>query len=162
MQMFRGWGFDTGGVHRINRLPADHAAYSDKDTDHRIVYDYTKRAVLSKQLPNSIVFGLPRSYTLSTPPRSEFRLDVHAPNQNNEAKRSRRASPVFIHIHQLPNDQTMIIQSFLPATFLAANDQVQIQQKIGNRWDDVDSVNPATDWHVITDYLNTFSTWQAV
>ncbi|MCX7096280.1 MAG: type III-B CRISPR module RAMP protein Cmr1 [Methylococcales bacterium] len=162
IQLFRGWGFDAGGGHRINRIPANHNAYSHKQTDHDIVYDYTERAVLTKQLPESITFGLPRSYNLSTRPRSEFRLDVQATNQNDEAKRSRRASPVFIHIHQFPNEETMIIQSFLPATFLAVNDQVQIQQKIGNRWDNVDSVNPATSWQVITDYLNTFSTWQAV
>lgn len=158
MQLFRGWGVDAGGGHRINRVPANHTAYSYKQTDHVIVYDYSKRAVLTKQLPESITFGLPRSYNLSTRPRSEFRLDVHAANQN----RSRRASPVFIHIHQFPNEESMIVQSFLPATFLAINDQVQIQQKIGNRWNSVDIVNPATSWQVITDYLKTFSTWQAV
>jgi hypothetical protein len=71
---------------------------------------------------------------------------------------------VFIHVHQFPDNQTMIMQSFLPATFLATNDKVQIQQKIGNRWDEIDTVSPSpnTDWQVITDYLQTFTTWQVV
>ncbi len=160
MQMFRGWGFDAGAGHQINHKPANHAAHTKKRTDHNIVDDYAKPAVPTKQLPKSITFGLPRSYKLSN--GCEFKLDVHAPSKNNEAKRSRRASPMFIHIQQFPNDETMIIQSFLPATFLAANDQVQIQQKIGNHWGVVDNITPATNWQVIREYLKTFSTWLAV
>jgi CRISPR-associated protein Cmr1 len=171
MQRFRGWGFKRNGndrngqphVHKINEQIVNHAAHSHKQTDHDIVYDYANRTVRTKQLPKSITFGLPRAYKLSNG-GGEFKLDVHAANQHDEAKRSRRASPVFIHVHQFPNNDSMIIQSFLPATFLAANDQVQIQQKIGNRWDEIGNVTLTTDWQVINDYLSTFNppNWQTV
>jgi CRISPR-associated protein Cmr1 len=155
MQMFRGWGFDAGHGHCINGLPAKHAAHIDKTTDHNIVDDYARPAVRTKQLPNSISFGLPRSYKLSN--GNEFRLDATG------AQRSRRASPVFIHVHQFSNGQSMVIQSFLPATFLPVTDQVQIQQKAGNRWNNIATVTPSPpNWIVIQDYLALFTSWLVV
>ena len=170
MQKFRGWGFSVDGIklHKINGELALPKAYPCKQTDHGIVYDYTK-AVPPKQLPKSITFGLPRAYKLSNG-GGEFKLDVLAYDKNGKEekinKRSRRASPVFIHIHQFPNNdnESMIIQSFLPATFLPATDKIQIKQTSGGtgQWD----VSPSspTDWQVIDDYLKltAFSTWDRV
>lgn len=156
MQMFRGWGFNNGNGHRINRIVVNHDCHTYKRTDHQIIYDYADNRILNKRLPNSISFGLPRSYALSTIPRKEFRLNATGD------KRSRRASPLFIHVHQFPNKQTMIIQSFLPATFLPTTDQVEIQQKVGKKWNSVACVTPVNNWDVINEYLALFNTWQEV
>jgi hypothetical protein len=58
----------------------------------------------------------------------------------------------------------MIIQSFLPATFLPTSDKVEIQQKVGNRWNSVDHITPVNNWNVINEYLALFQApqWQAV
>lgn len=168
MQIFRGWGFSrNGGEHLINGVAANHSAYSCKQADHDVVYQYLDRTP-STQLPKSYIFGLPRSYNLSTTPRRELKLDVSAIDstngKNDTNKRSRRASPLFIHVHQFPNNESMIIQSFLPATFLPSQDIVQVKQKIGDNWRDITDipVNAVTDWQVINEYLNLFSDWQEV
>jgi CRISPR-associated protein Cmr1 len=160
MQMFRGWGYkrNDADVHRINGLEVNHTVHKDKDDDHTFIYEYADHGITPKKLPNSISFGLPRSYKLSGANGSEFKLEATGD------KRSRRASPVFIHVHQFPTKQTMIIQSFLPATFLPTTDQVEIQRKVGNRWNSVACVTPKNNWNVINEYLALFKTpqWQEV
>jgi CRISPR-associated protein Cmr1 len=159
IQMFRGWGYgNNGGNHKINGQEVNHTAHKEKTNDHTIIYEYTNKSITSKKLPNSISFGLPRSYKLSGANGAEFKLEATGD------KRSRRASPVFIHVHQFPNKQTMIIQSFLPATFLPTSDKVEIQQKVGNRWNSVDHITPVNNWNVINEYLALFQApqWQAV
>jgi len=141
MQMFRGWGASFNNKpHAINRKPAKHNAYKEKESDHQIVYDYIDNQQ-HNLLPKSIVFGLPRTYGLSNNSvirnnpnkrgRKEFKLELA-----NEG-RSRRASPVVMHIHQLNNNEIILIQTVFSGYIFPKNDYLKISQKINQRFQEI-------------------------
>jgi hypothetical protein len=64
--------------------------------------------------------------------------------QNTSLKLQRRASPLFIHIHQVQqNGPAYGVMFMLPAQFLPANDQVEIKGSGTKR------VSPNVDWNVM-------------
>jgi len=97
--------------------------------------------------PRRVVFGLPHNYFFSS---TDSKVDI--PGQG--ATWERRASPLFIHIHQFPTGKCALIQSLLPAEFLP--DGVQVRMKPDRAR--IQNVNPGVDWSVITDYLDRFAT----
>ncbi|SDU13385.1 CRISPR-associated protein, Cmr1 family [Pseudomonas pohangensis] len=95
------------------------------------------------QLPKRAVFGLPHNYRFSSGPS----LQINP--QNN----GRRASPLFIHIHQFPDGQCVAIQILLPGNFLPANTAVELKGK-GHRPNLLRT--PQVDYQVIHEYLDNF------
>ncbi|MCI5144801.1 MAG: type III-B CRISPR module RAMP protein Cmr1 [Candidatus Electrothrix sp. AR3] len=171
-QLFRGWGFkhlNSQKPHKVNEIRAHHSSYGDKQKDHDLVYELAGKTS-SATYPKSTVFGLPRSYGLSGfDTKKEITLEPiamsgSAPEQKN--KRSRRASPLFIHIHKFPSGKSIIVQTFLPAVFLPPKDQIEVTEKRGGGRNTLHqlSVQKKTDWTVITEYLqqNAFKDWEVV
>ncbi len=171
-QLFRGWGFKfPNSHHKVNGIRAQHSSYSDKQNDHGLVYDLADKTSTSVTYPKSTVFGLPRSYGLSGfDPKKEITLEPiamsgSAPEQKN--KRSRRASPLFIHIHKFPSGKSIIIQTFLPAVFLPPDDQIEVIEKLkggGRKILHKLPVHKKPDWSVVTEYLlqKSFHGWKVV
>ncbi|BBO79933.1 hypothetical protein DSCO28_04990 [Desulfosarcina ovata subsp. sediminis] len=159
MQKFRGWGYQNprDNVHYIRpKVKAIHDSYTNKENDHNLVYQIATGNA-PKKYPKSIVFGLPKMYNLSR--AGEVKLEPEArdndgqPDQNN--KRSRRASPLFIHIHMF-DQKAFIVQVFLPATFLPKNDVIPLG-------DDVDAkLQKPTDWVAMDEYIaqSDFKGWE--
>ena len=68
---------------------------------------------LSSELPERVVFGLPHNYFFSSVRR---KVDVNVKDNR------RRASPLFIHVHEVEdankNRRCVIVQTLLPTIFL--------------------------------------------
>ena len=175
MQMYRGWGFSKGEgePHLINGLVAEHSSYSTKLADHEWVYDIAKSETTPATAATSMVFGLPRSYGLSQQTYNlKFEPLGMRPGVDGEQsvidanRRSRRASPLFIHVHQFPNKQTAVVQTFLPAKWLPDQDKLDVYKKRGRDFVSIGQIDtpPITDWSVIQGYLSldAFQDWKKV
>lgn len=96
------------------------------------------------ELPKRSVFGLPHSYQWKQSlPKLEIKPKIE--------KGSRRASPLFIHIHEFPNQQCVAIQTLLPTRFLPKNTNIEFKAKHSQL---VSNLQP--DYSVITRYLARF------
>ena len=84
--------------------------------DHDLVYGYAKSGEMDKH-PKRVVFGLPHNY----------RIKGGSVNINST---NRRASPLFIHIHKLANNNYIGILTLIPAKFLKADDNIKVAHKI--------------------------------
>lgn len=96
-------------------------------------------------LPQRAVFGLPHNYFWID---SKAKLDI-APD---ESTRNRRASPLFIHIHQFPDGQCSIIHTLLPSLFLPTGSRIKLSGKGTTTLE-----NPKVDFGVITRYMDRFT-----
>lgn len=98
------------------------------------------------KLPDRAVFGLPHNY---------FWIDTKAKLEINpqESTRNRRASPLFIHIHQFPNGQCCILHSLLPGRFLPEGTRIELK---GNRRSTTLD-DPQVDFAVIARYMARFT-----
>lgn len=96
-------------------------------------------------LPARAVFGLPHNY---------FWIDTKAKLEiaPKESTRNRRASPLFIHVHQFPDGQCSVIHSLLPGLFLPAGSRVELKGR-GTTWLDA----PRVDFAVIERYMTRFT-----
>lgn len=96
-------------------------------------------------LPERSVFGLPHNYFFSS---NQARLDIapEVPSMN------RRASPLFIHIHQFPDGQCLAIQSLLAGQFLPKG--LAVELKGGRRRNTL--TDPTVKYPVIHRYLDGF------
>lgn len=135
MQMYRSFGRDgkvSGQAAERNFVP-----------DHDLARDAAHGKRVS-ELPKRAVFGLPHNYHFSSGGDVEI-----AP-----AKDARRASPLFIHVHQFPGkNEAVVIQSLLPGMFLPRGTEIQFKPK-GRGPHTVPFQN--VDWKVIDTYLDRF------
>lgn len=144
-QFFRSWGNSNNpsGEHQVNgkkawqRFPQSH---------------HLMQKVANGEMPNAIpdkaVFGLPQNYFFSSNNKSvEFSL--------KEEERSRRASPLFIHVHQFPNGESILIQSLFPAVFLEEGAKLAFKARGTKHCRYTSSM---TDWNILEEYLDLFET----
>lgn len=133
MQLYRSYGQNgrVNGQQARRNFVADHdnalAATQGEDLNN---------------LPERAVFGLPHNYFFSS---TKGKLDI------NPEKEGRRASPLFIHIHELDNGQFAAIQTLLPGEFLPENTAIDVKAKRTQKLNSF-SVNYA----VISKYLDGF------
>lgn len=140
-QLYRSWGHeDPDDVHRVAGIKAE-----QKFPDDHKWAQQASSGTCPPQLPKRMIFGLPHNYFFSS---TQNKADM-APKTEG---RQRRASPLFLHIHQFSDGSAAAIQTLLPAKFLPDGDQVEIKahglHHCSRRF------NP--DWSVITDYLDRF------
>lgn len=105
-----------------------------------------------KKHPERVVFGLPHNYYFSSVRQS---VNIDACDGKNKY---RRASPLFIHIHQIDNKYIGVFL-FLPAKFLPAN--MYINMKAINKVNGINNVvkipnaiEAIGDFAPITDFLH--------
>lgn len=134
-QMYRSYGRASyGKPHKVGKLEAL-KIFSD---DHDLVLDIINKRDRDGKHPKRMVFGLPHNYFYA----SNQKMDIAG-----EAPNSRRASPLFIHIHKLGYGQYIAFQMCIPARFYPEKGKIKYFQT-GRSWNASD-----IDWQVIKDYM---------
>ncbi len=99
------------------------------------------------QLPDRAVFGLPHNYHWKSPsPFDDLQIAPKGTTLN------RRASPLFIHVHQFPNGQCCILHALLPGLFLPLGTSIELKGRRTTTLDD-----PQVDYSVIHRYMDRFT-----
>ena len=104
MQMYRSYGRNGW----VNGQEAERKF----DDDHDLVLRAIHTGTLT-HAPRRSVFGLPHHYYFSSL-KQGFEISA--------ALGGRRASPLLLHVHRLPNGQCLGVATLLPAVFLPASD----------------------------------------
>lgn len=136
MIKYRSYGSrKDGGSHK---LPwGDEEAEQIFSDDHDLLIN-NKVQSLNKH-PRRVAFGLPHNYFFGS---TKQKIDITAENSE------RRASPLFIHIHQLETEYVAVL-TYLPDQFLPDDEKIKIKVK-GQK----DIPVPCNyDGSVITDFL---------
>jgi CRISPR-associated protein Cmr1 len=136
MIRFRSWG--RNGTIATGEPRESNHAFRD---DHDMMRIEIPNGEIPTTHPKRAAFGLPHNYGQG--PRNEVK-----PNQFE-----RRASPLFIHIHQLDNKQKpMAVLLLMPAEFLPLHAKV----RVGGQ--PVDPIPHPELWIPVRDYMNRIAT----
>ncbi|HHW39904.1 MAG TPA: type III-B CRISPR module RAMP protein Cmr1 [Syntrophomonadaceae bacterium] len=111
---YRSYGRLKGSEHV---LPWSERAEQNFRDDHDIIQDYLTGREIHRH-PRRIVFGLPHNYFFQS-------LREKAMVEAEHLKR--RASPLFIHIHELGEEKYAAVMTLLPAMFLPERERVAIR-----------------------------------
>ncbi len=147
---YRSWGNFNLRNNRhevLNRQPAEQNFVDDHDLMKALASGGSLPQV-SIPHPERVAFGLPHNYFFSS---TRDRADVKAVDYTNPRKPvviDRRASPLFIHIHQV-GTKPLSILAFLPSQFLPTNAKIRLA---GKSQKDVD-IDPTNLWQPIDDFL---------
>jgi CRISPR-associated protein Cmr1 len=110
--MYRGWGREG----KVFGKPAE----KNFKADHDNMYAAANGQTYPDTPPKRLIFGMPHNYRFS----SGGSVSI----QNTVLKFQRRASPLFIHVHQFPQGESALgVMLMLPAQFLPTNDKVEIK-----------------------------------
>ncbi|MGI6558012.1 MAG: RAMP superfamily CRISPR-associated protein [Limnochordia bacterium] len=90
--------------------------------------------------PARAAFGLPHNYYFR---QSGTRVYVRGDQQT-----TRRASPLFIHVHQMRDRQHALVVTFLPAPLLPPEGRIVLRGRVTTR------VPPPDHWGAIEDFLD--------
>ncbi len=141
-QLYRSWGHrNYKGQHVVG---SERAEQNFKQS-HDLMQDVGDR-IRPNTMPNKAVFGLPQNYFFSST-KADIQFTL------NESNRSRRASPLLIHVHQLPNE-AILIQTLLPAVFLNPNEKLIFKRAKSPIAFDLNYDETMTDWKIIERYLD--------
>lgn len=128
--------------------------------DHDQIFDFINdKNKKPDALPKRAVFGLPHNYFFSSTQPSKG-VDITAAQDG----RSRRASPLFLHIHRFGDGTYAAFQLFLPSIFLNPGDLVKLEayerrggRKIILHKGLIQMVNKNSNWVDIHKYLDRFA-----
>lgn len=145
-QLYRSWG-QNGKV-------AGKDAEKNFPQDHDLVAELIPPPQTVDKIPQRSVFGLPHNYFFSSRKKG---VDFSPAGK----ERSRRASPLLIHVHQFPDEKTALIHTLLPATFLPEKEPLEF--KIGSKkrrvlFDEAQMI----DWQILHTYLDRFTNRETV
>jgi len=115
MQMYRSCGI-KGMVNGVK--PSEKIFWDDHDN---MIAAFSASA---KDHPRRVAFGLPHNYYFSS-------MGGRKPTVLAE-KHERRASPLFVHIHMLSDNEYAAVVSIFPARFLPINEEILIRSDNGN------------------------------
>lgn len=148
-QLYRSWGRSFNGRHVVGVETAE----QNFKQSHDLMQDVGEGNRPST-MPDKAIFGLPQNYFFSS---------THADIQFSlsENNRSRRASPLLIHVHQLPSEN-VLIHTLLPATFLAPEDTLTFKENNRRISFDLAYQDSMIDWNKIHIYMNRFITGDTV
>lgn len=102
-------------------------------------------------LPERAIFGLPHNYQWKE--AGDPKLEI-APSSS---ERNRRASPLFIHVHEFPDKSFVAIQTLLSTTFLPQGTQIALKSYVNKKLSESKSRSmtvPEMNYQTIHDYLN--------
>jgi CRISPR-associated protein Cmr1 len=119
MQMYRCWGLrDKSGRYMVNDKPAEQNFKDDHDNMRNAIFS------TASEHPRRIAFGLPHNYHFTSLTRN---LTVLSDNYE------RRASPLFLHIHELSNNDYAAVASIFPTMFLPEGENILIKRDDGDK-----------------------------
>lgn len=101
-------------------LPTREEAEQNFSSDHDLIAEFCRTGEIENH-PARIVFGLPHNYFFSS---TKDNVQIRPAGEDG-----RRASPLFIHIHELKNDSFAAVLSLLPAKFLPPETKIAISIK---------------------------------
>lgn len=142
MQLYRSFGQD-GKV-------AGRSAERNFTDDHNLALGAVNGNLVNRH-PRRSVFGLPHNYFFSSN-KQKAEVNAIAPKAGggwNDLGENRRASPFFIHCHQLPNGTLAAVLALLPAQFLPDDWKIGIKSKAAMQRVEV---NP--DWSVLHQFMD--------
>jgi CRISPR-associated protein Cmr1 len=153
MQLYRSWG-QNGKV-------AGKSAEKNFSDDH----DLARQAALGEPVsthPRRAVFGLPHNYFFSSLAAPHNKLDINTVSPQpgggwSDIGGGRRASPLFIHLHEFPDKSQAGILALLPAQFLPEGWQIGLKNKGPVRRVLVDP-----DWAVLHRFMDRFTNRRAL
>jgi CRISPR-associated protein Cmr1 len=114
--------------------------------DHDLIFDFLTQNTIT-EAPARSVYGLPHNYYFSS-------CKLNAVVEGNNDQFIRRASPLFIHIHQLRTGRYIIVISFFPAQFLRKGISLNVKQKIKGVNVKTSAALEVPDWTAIYDFLH--------
>lgn len=124
----------------------------DAEQNFKVDHDLVAKVIDDKKPPSNIpyrsVFGLPHNYFFSS---TKKKADFSPATKD----RTRRSSPLFIHVHQFPDKRVAVIQTLLPATFLPQGDTLEF--KVGSSVKVSFNEQTMIDWQVIHTYMDRFA-----
>lgn len=161
MQMYRSYG-RKGKYDSVHKIGNEKALQIFQD-DHDLVLAATLDKKV-EQAPRRSIFGLPHNYGFSNEAKAEINYKVR--NSKGKIVDARRASPLLLHIHRLPNGKYLAVHTLLPATFLPQNASVTVLAiiqtmdggKKKKRRLEPQRVLFTPDWQVLHTFLNRFKT----
>lgn len=145
MQHYRSYGQrdPRSGHHLIQGQKAE----QNFKKDHDLIYRFLKNGTLDNTThPERIMFGMPHAYfftSLNTNKKADVIPD--------SAQIERRTSPLFIHLHTLPDGTSFATQFIMKSDFLPSGVKIKIK---GGRAQQ--TVPLQEDWTVLTNYLDRF------
>jgi CRISPR-associated protein Cmr1 len=152
MLLYRGYGSlnSRSGLHTVLN---NQKAEQNFSTDHDLVLKVAQGETVTTH-PDRVAFGLPHNYFFS----SGAKVDVNPVGGSGKSEgRGRRASPLFIHLHQFPDGKCAAIQALLPAIFLPPSDRIELKSRQATS-----QVSPEIDWNVIDRFLDRFNNRQRI
>lgn len=132
---YRSYGRSEGGKHI---LPWNEIAEQNFADDHHLMMQSVQGQV-PHRIPRRVVFGLPHNY---------FFLSLRKKANVSAKEHKRRASPLFIHIHGLGQNQNAAVLTMLPAVFLPERDRIFISS--GKKVE----LPPNVDYQDISNFLD--------
>ena len=154
MQMYRSWGLNG----QVNGLEAEKNFPTDHHEALRVIDGGRPR-----HAPQRAIFGLPHNYYFSS---KKTVVEVNVAKQAS-ATGERRASPLFIHLHQCPDQSCFAVQTLLAAEFLPqayGSYSPQLKYKAGKTVVHYPYSATDADWQVVHTYLDRFKTpnWETL
>lgn len=135
MQMYRSFGQNG----KVGGKPAER----NFTPDHDLVQKATEGSRIDRA-PVRAVLGLPHNYFFSS---TKGKADINYAPDGTDA---RRASPLLLHIHRLPDANCLAVHTLLPATFLPEGARIRVKSKASSQ------VSFTPDWQVLHTFLNRF------
>ncbi len=120
---YRSFGKEENGKHV---LPSGEEAEQNFAADHDLIMQFCKTAEIEKH-PARVVFGLPHNYFFSQSKESKDIVQIQPYGETG-----RRASPLFIHIHDLGKNGYAAVFTLFPAQFLPQKTEMVISVKQKN------------------------------
>ncbi|WP_028885422.1 type III-B CRISPR module RAMP protein Cmr1 [Teredinibacter turnerae] len=150
----------VGGEQQMYRSNIKSGKVQGSDAGKKYLCDYelVKRFLECgkiDRLPRRAVFGLPHNYIY----RSKKKLPNKAYIAPFSKDRQRRASPLFLHIHQFSGNQYLAIHTLLVADYLPTGEQISASYPLPNnsrRQHRKTFSFQSVDWEIISTYLKRF------
>jgi CRISPR-associated protein Cmr1 len=145
------WGNEKTALGLLNKIGDTMSCYRSiygKGTFYPHDYDIAKNVAMSKKStgnPKRVVFGLPHNYYFSSIKR---KVDIQPISKD----RTRRASPLFIHIHEVGYGNYCAVQSLLESVFLPKGDEIEM-----TGYTSTSKLTPVVDFNIIRDYFKEFT-----
>ncbi|MEW6637750.1 MAG: type III-B CRISPR module RAMP protein Cmr1 [Actinomycetota bacterium] len=120
--------------------------------DRNLIRDYAYGRAHPSYAPRRTIFGLPHNYFFVD---TKTNIPISGPSR----ERDRRASPLFMHLHQLENKELVAVLSLIPASFLPKGSKAKVGPAVQNKRRIADEVlvRPPNDFSPIKEFLSSLS-----